>query len=90
MGLFQKIFIWRIPLKNYLLAILLPTLFLASGIGLYALFVGDVGIFNIDAVAAIPAVLWSGLFFGPLGEELGWRGFLLTELQKGFLHLKAA
>jgi len=30
----------------------------------------------------VPVYLWSALRFGPLGEELGWRGFLLPELQR--------
>jgi uncharacterized protein len=30
------------------------------------------------------------LIFGPLGEELGWRGFVLNELQKQFSPLKSA
>ncbi|HCK03333.1 MAG TPA: hypothetical protein DHV86_01025, partial [Methylophilaceae bacterium] len=33
---------------------------------------------------------WAGLFAGPLGEELGWRGFLLPEFQKRFPNLKSA
>ena len=38
----------------------------------------------------IPTILWAGLFAGPLGEELGWRGFLLPEFQKRFPNLKSA
>lgn len=32
----------------------------------------------------------SNLIFGPLGEELGWRGFVLSEMQKRFSPLKSS
>lgn len=79
--LLKKLFIWKIPLYNFLVAIGLPLLFLASGIALYALFIGSPGVFE-NKFLAIPAVLLNSVYIGPLGEELGWRGFLLPELQK--------
>ncbi|WP_249730745.1 type II CAAX endopeptidase family protein [Paenibacillus sp. J2TS4] len=35
-------------------------------------------------------VFFYNLFLGPLGEELGWSGFVLIELQKSFSPLKSA
>lgn len=89
-NLLKKLFIWKIPFKNYLYIIFLPLLFVIIGIGLYAQFIGEVGNFNNMALFSIPTVLWAGLYAGPLGEELGWRGVLLQELQKRFSNLKCA
>ena len=89
LDLFKKLFIWRMPLINYLTVIVLPLIFFGSGIGLYALFVGPIGSFE-NKVWAIPALLLNSVRIGPLGEELGWRGFLLPELQKYNSPLKTA
>lgn len=88
--LVAKIFIWKTSFKNYLYIIILPILFVVIGIGFYQCFFGAVGSFDTMAVMAIPATLWAGLYAGPLGEELGWRGFLLPELTKKFSNLKSA
>jgi len=86
----KKLFIWNVPLKNYLFIILLPLIFVIIGIGLYNLFIGDIGNFDIMAFLSIPTILWAGFYAGPLGEELGWRGFLLPEFQKRYSSLKSA
>ncbi len=83
-ALLKKLTIWKISLKNYLIIIFLPLACLASAVGLYSLFIGNVGGFDSHAIVAIPSILWATLLMGPLGEELGWRGFLLPELQNRF------
>ena len=88
--LIRKLFIWRVPVKNYLYVVLLPVAFVLVGIALYGLFIGEVGRVDKMAYLSIPSVLWAGLYAGPLGEELGWRGFLLPELQQKFSNLKSA
>ena len=88
--LLKKLFIWKFPVKNYLLVIILPLVFVAIAIGLYSLFLRNVGVFDKSAFFSIPKVLWAGLFAGPLAEELGWRGFLLPEFQKKYSALKSA
>lgn len=60
------------------------------GIGLYSLLVGQIESFDNTAFLTIPTILWAGLYAGPLGEELGWRGFLLPEFQKRLTNLKSA
>ena len=90
LNLLKKLFIWNVPLKNYLYIIILPTIFVIIGIGLYNIFIGDIGSFDLMAFVSIPAVLWAGIYAGPLGEELGWRGFLLSELKKEQSNLKSA
>lgn len=89
-ALFKKIFIWKFPVFNYLAAFILPLLFLGSGIALYSLFIGSPGNIGEQAALAIPFTLWRALFAGPLGEELGWRGFLLPELQENNSAIKSS
>jgi len=90
LALLKKLFIWETSFKNYLYVIFLPVLFVLIGVGLYSLFIGPIGAFDEMAFLTIPTILWAGLFAGPLGEELGWRGVLLPEFQKRFSNLKSA
>lgn len=90
LALLRKLFIWKAPMSSYLNVIFLPLIFAAIGILLYSQLIGDIGAFDVMAYQAIPTVLLTGIYAGPLGEELGWRGFLLTELQKRFSPLKSA
>ena len=88
--LVKKLFIWKVPFKNYLYIILLPILFVLIGIVLYGQFFGEIGAFDKIAFLSIPTILLAGSYAGPLGEELGWRGFLLPEIQKSYANLKSA
>ncbi|WP_313893923.1 CPBP family intramembrane glutamic endopeptidase [Psychrobacillus sp.] len=54
-------------------------------------------VWNVPIYEQLPASWTSllilfgyNLILGPLGEELGWRGFVLNELQKRFSPLKSA
>jgi membrane protease YdiL (CAAX protease family) len=88
--LIKKLFIWKVPLKYYVYLILLPLIFVIIGIALYSQFIGEIGGFDKLAYLSIPTILLAGLYAGPLGEELGWRGFLLSEFQKKYSNLKSA
>ena len=88
--LVKKLFIWKVPLKNYLYIVFLPLLFVGIGIALYSQFIGEIGAFDKMAYLSIPTIVFAGLYAGPLGEELGWRGFLLPEFQKKYSNLKSA
>ena len=80
---FSTIDFKRISWKWYLIIISLPILirFLAAGID--ASITANNFQFNISAdMTLIYAVIL--LFFGPIPEELGWRGIALPELQKKF------
>lgn len=88
--LLKKIFLFKAPLIIYVSVIILPIIFVLTGIGLYHQFIGSVGDFNLEAYSSIPLVLWTGLYAGPLGEELGWRGYLLPKLQENYSALKSA
>lgn len=89
-SLLRKLTNWRCPLKSYLIVIFLPLACLVSAVGLFSFFIGNIGRFDSHAIVAIPSILWASLLAGPLGEELGWRGFLLPELQNKFSALKSS
>lgn len=77
---------WRFPVSLYLVALLLvPALWLLSA-SLQASFVGPLR-WPDPALFAMAAV-WPLL--AALGEEIGWRGFLLPRLERGMGLLPAA
>jgi membrane protease YdiL (CAAX protease family) len=83
--LLTPLFVWRVRARWYLLVFLLPPLVTAVSIlvvdrGLVTLRQFDIG----AAVANLPLAYALALPFGPLGEELGWRGFALPRLLSRF------
>ena len=77
--LFNKVVLWRIPLKWYIVALLLPTILGFLAIGLYTL-LGNAMPEFAPASQLLLIVLVS-IFTGAMGEELGWRGTALPRLQ---------
>ncbi len=81
----------RIKISTVLCAILLQfSVFLGS-----ILFTSTARNIPIKSLVVTSWVTWlvafgDSLIRGPLGEELGWRGFVLNELQKKFSPLKSA
>lgn len=76
----------RSPWWTYLVALLLLPVASVLGGGLVVLLGGELGPwrqpFTESAWIAVPAVFGLTLLFGgPLGEEVGWRGWLLPALQ---------
>lgn len=90
LNLFKKLLIYNVSYKNYIFIILAPIIFVIIGIGLYSFLIGDIGNIEPKAFLSIPTILWAGLYAGPLGEELGWRGYLLPEFQMQFSNLRSA
>ena len=45
---------------------------------------------KISSIGVVVYFFFKNLFAGPLGEELGWRGFVQEELQKKYSPLRAA
>lgn len=77
--LFAKVLLWRIGLRWFAIALLLPVALTFLAIGIYTLLDNAVPAFP-PASQLLPIVLIS-VFTGALGEELGWRGTALPRLQ---------
>ena len=90
LDLIKKLFIWKTSPLIYLTIVFLPIVISATAIGFYSLFYGNIGRFDTSAFKMIPLIVWAGLRAGPLGEEMGWRGFLLPELQHRFSPFKSS
>jgi CAAX protease family protein len=89
--LLGRYFRWRIGWSNYVIALLLPA-FLVSLSALLNLLFGasrPTGAQLPLWPEMLPRFIFIFLFIG-LGEETGWRGFALTELQKRFSPLAAS
>lgn len=79
-GLLGKFRIWRVGARWYLLALFLPVLVTLGGALLFAARGGEVGPLVFGRAYLIPVALLAAAPFGPLAEELGWRGFALPRL----------
>ena len=82
--LLARVRIWRIGIHWYLVTFLVIPVLILVGMAFYALLGNEIGpfvpsLFPPLLLGAIPAI-----FFGPLGEEFGWRGFALPRLQLRF------
>ncbi|WP_170916622.1 CPBP family intramembrane glutamic endopeptidase [Dyadobacter psychrophilus] len=89
-ALLKRLLLWRASFKTYLAIVAIPVLFMLFGIWIYDLFIGPIGDFSTGKVALIPAMLGYGLFAGPMGEELGWRGYLLPKLLEKYSATKSS
>src|SRR5262245_41912470 len=83
--LISRLFRWRISWKLYVLAIAGPLLLTAIATSVAILAKG----FSFTPAASFTIKLFAMFFVmaildGPLGEEVGWRGFLLPQLLKKF------
>lgn len=81
----------RIKISTVLSIILLQFLIFLGCI-LFSSYIRNVSIKSLTVTSLITWLMTFGnnLIRGPLGEEIGWRGFVLNELQKKFSQLKSA
>lgn len=79
--LLGRYLIWRVPFVWYLYALLAPPAFLMAAIGWHMSQGGSVGPLDLSGAALVVPTLLAALPFGPLAEELGWRGYALPRCQ---------
>jgi membrane protease YdiL (CAAX protease family) len=83
--LLGSLFLWRAPWRWYLVAIIIPFASLILAVCLSSFrHAAWAGFARQELVLSIPVALLVALPFGPLAEELGWRGFALPMLQRRF------
>jgi membrane protease YdiL (CAAX protease family) len=90
--LFRSCFRWKVSLLWWLYALLLPCAWAVTAPVAWGLTHGGIGPIRITQVISLFA---SSRFIqsfstGPLGEEAGWRGFLLPRLLQRYPPLKAS
>ena len=78
-GLLGKVVLWRIGLKWYVIALLLPTALAFLTVGLCTFFGNDAA--GFASASQLPQIFLMCVITGALGEELGWRGTALPRLQ---------
>ena len=96
-ALVSRLFLWRVGLKWYLIALLAPLVLEFLAVLTHSL-LGDSSLFLAfaDWIRLIPGQLLSlvlvllFLVFLAVGEELGWRGYALPGLQRRFGPLGAS
>ncbi|MCE7995125.1 MAG: CPBP family intramembrane metalloprotease [Roseivirga sp.] len=88
--LLSRFLLWRAPVLVHFITWLGPSVFLIIAILLSPANSALLGKLDWSQAQLIPMVLISGLIFGPLAEELGWRGYALPFLQKKYSALTSS
>jgi len=83
---------WRVSIRWYMAALILPAAFRFAVLGVHALKGGTVpGLTDFGHLLTLPLTfVFVLLLGGPLGEELGWRGFMQPRLQTAMSMLPAS
>jgi membrane protease YdiL (CAAX protease family) len=90
-ALLSRVVQWRVNLRWYGVALLLPVALGLSAFGLNLLLGAPMpAAAQLPPLVAILQVLLAQLFFIQIGEELGWRGFALPRLLEGRSALAAS
>lgn len=89
-SLLKKLIQFRAQWKLLLFVILAPILLYTMAYVIAAVsYNGDLNVHWMVGLSNIPFWFLAALPFGPMGEELGWRGFLLPKLLEQFSIIKS-
>ena len=90
--MFRRLFIWRVNIGWWVFALLAFALLYLGGLVLAAIFSGSTPSLNLTKplYMFIPLFIMKFFLDAGLGEELGWRGFLLPRLQARYSALIAS
>lgn len=88
--LLGRLKVWRVGLGPWLTALFLSPLVVAVAVLVSGAGPTVYSKFNLAGVAMVPVLWLLALPFGPLAEELGWRGWLLPRLQSLMSPLRAS
>jgi membrane protease YdiL (CAAX protease family) len=83
-SLLRKLLIWRVNLAWYLFALIAPSALLVCAMAIYAFRGGGLGRIDWANWPMLLSAIALALPFGPICEELGWRGYLLPGLQRSY------
>ncbi|NNL16984.1 MAG: CPBP family intramembrane metalloprotease [Flavobacteriaceae bacterium] len=79
--LLKKLLVWKVHIKWYLFIFFIPILLYTVAVLTSKLFGFQLGQINLkDGLSSSFLFILIALPFGPMGEELGWRGFFLPRL----------
>lgn len=86
MGLLRKCIRWRVHWGWWLFALLTPLAFGLVAVGTYSVTHDGVGTVAPSELLGFisPTILLGLVLTGPLGEEIGWRGYLLPRLLEDY------
>jgi len=88
--LIKKYILWRVEVVWYIAAILFfPFVYLLS-VFAYRVSYGSIGSIHYGGFSILPVLVFISILLGPLGEELGWRGFLLPFLERKYGFIKGS
>ncbi|MDQ8204107.1 CPBP family intramembrane glutamic endopeptidase [Pelagicoccus sp. SDUM812003] len=83
-ALLKKFAIFKVGFRWYAVALLYGPLAMAISVGIYAATGGTIGYVHYPAFLFIPVMFVAASIFGPLAEELGFRGYALPLLYERY------
>ena len=89
-ALIKKYILWRVGAFGYFAAILFFPLVYVLCVFAFKVSYGSIGSIHFGVLPILPVLFFVSFFLGPLGEELGWRGFVLPFLERKYGYIKGS